>query len=363
MSFRRKLLYRLLLVASAVVLTDCLSFFALSAFWDDHFFESEVTELLDRLKPVQDFLDPAEPPADDQLAVGIFGGSVADAFGDHLQHTVSAHGVARDWEARTGRQVIIRSLGHDGMAQPGQLNMLHLHAQSIDVAIFLDGFNEAMEWELPGCAGAARFWQGYEGDPGQVFAPLRESLEPLRAMADQSLYGVFQFSALFRIYLRHVDHTRRNRVLDYMTGVGLDTVDAARPAHGPDSVAPVWADCVNRSAEYAERLGVRAFFFLQPNQHVSGSKPLSVQELALIDEGEYCDPEERARFSTVDGVYGDMREAIGELRADGIRVTALSWLFREVTHTVYRAGCCHCNDRGNDRMAAAILDVVLSNLD
>jgi len=354
----KKLVARLLLAVIAFGLTDCLSLAVLSKVWGDRFFQEDLDELLASLSSVQDFLDPAEPAPDDALAIGIFGGSVAGSFGDHVVRALPSLEVVSDWEARTGRQVIVRSLGYNGIAQPGPYNQLHLHAPVLDVAVFLDGFNEATFEGLPSCESAEAYWRSHDRDAAEAFAPLRDDLESLHAMAHRPLYRLLRYSALFRAYLRHLDTAQPAANVEFMVYLGIDE------ERGDDEllVSPTegWVDCVRRSAEYAESEEIHAFFFLQPNQHVASSKPFSDAELRIFDDPLECGPERSARHEAVDGIYADMRAAIPELVDEGVGVFDLSWLFREVGETLYADCCCHFNRRGNERLADEILGTVLS---
>jgi hypothetical protein len=101
--------------------------------------------------------------------------------------------------------------------------------------------------------------------------------------------------------------------------------------------------------------GIAYYHFLQPNQYVAGSKPFSdwEREHAIRVDNRYAD-------GVVAG-YPLLREAGLRLREGGVRFVDLSGIFRDAAETIYFDDCCHMNERGHARLAAAIAERMLSD--
>ena len=85
------------------------------------------------------------------------------------------------------------------------------------------------------------------------------------------------------------------------------------------------------------------YFFLQPNQYVKHSKPVSVEERATAINSEVAD-------------YHGCPDQ--DLASEGVPVFDLTGIFHETPATVYVDACCHLNERGNQVMAQQIVSVI-----
>jgi hypothetical protein len=100
--------------------------------------------------------------------------------------------------------------------------------------------------------------------------------------------------------------------------------------------------------DLAAARGIAYAHFLQPNQYVPGSKPLSGEErrTGFREDHPY-------RAVVVEG-WPHMRAAGAELRAAGVAFHDLTGLFTERRETLYVDDCCHLNPRGNELLGEAI---------
>ena len=97
--------------------------------------------------------------------------------------------------------------------------------------------------------------------------------------------------------------------------------------------------------------GIRAYFFLQPNQWVAGSKPFSDDETPLLTN--YPAGEE------IGARYALLKQKIRELQADGVAAFDLTGLYAKESRTVYVDACCHVNELGNELLAERIADTIV----
>jgi len=99
-----------------------------------------------------------------------------------------------------------------------------------------------------------------------------------------------------------------------------------------------------------KRTGKPVVFFLQPNQYLKGSKPLSEEEKRIA-----IDPH---RVEDTNEMMMSLRRAVQDLRHDGVPIFDLTGIFSDITETVYKDDCCHLNDLGNQIMADAVVSKI-----
>src|SRR5438876_802485 len=96
--------------------------------------------------------------------------------------------------------------------------------------------------------------------------------------------------------------------------------------------------------------GARYYHFLQPNQYVPGSKPISVSEAAVASNAAY-------RQIGASG-HSLLQKAGRALATDGIRFIDLSRVFADHPEPLYVDSCCHVDVRGNTIVADAIFETI-----
>jgi lysophospholipase L1-like esterase len=101
-----------------------------------------------------------------------------------------------------------------------------------------------------------------------------------------------------------------------------------------------------------ERAGKPVYFFLQPNQYLKDSKPLSEQERRLA-----IDP---LRVEGTHEMMTLLKAAVQDLHHSGVPGADLTGIFASTTETVYKDDCCHLNALGNQIMADTIVSNVMT---
>ncbi len=110
-------------------------------------------------------------------------------------------------------------------------------------------------------------------------------------------------------------------------------------------IADLWKKSSEQMRAVAENSGASYLHFLQPNQYVADSKPLSDEELAIAWAPQR--PWSRAATSG----YSFLQSAGRGLVADGVDFHDLSLIFQNHQETIYRDVCCHYNDHGYEILA------------
>lgn len=315
------------------------------------------------------------PPAvagSDDLRIGVFGGSVAFIFStageDALAHELVKLGVVGGAD-----RVEVVSYALPGYKQPQQLMtlayMLSL-GERLDVVVNLDGFNDVTLGLLENAS--------HKVHP---FYPRRwrDRVRSLPDLRHRNLLGEVGY-----LHSRRVELARsfaatplRLTVTGNLVWRALDRRAAGAAAGAEARLAayrtPRWWPAVSRGPDFQEdpdailagsvalwqrtsrqmhdlcaARGIAYHHFLQPNQYVPGSKPLSAAERsrAYVADGDY------ARL--VPEAYPLLRRAGRELASEGVSFHDLTDVFAGIEEPLYIDGCCHFNLRGNQILATAI---------
>ena len=316
----------------------------------------------------------------DTVVMGVFGGSVAENFARSggPQRVFSA---LQSLPEFGGKRLVLLNASHVSYKQPQALMTLAYLLSlgvKLDLVILLDGFNDV--------AGAAAEYQKTGLFPlfpsrwAQRVANL-DTATGLRSLigeiayrkqqrarwADWLAHSRLRYSPtaalVFSLYDRSVEEALAAGRAELAYGRSEQPLDYL--ATGPRyDAAGLYADLVYAWAEgsismnaLAREDGFRFFHFLQPNQHVPRSKPMSPEEVAVaIRGGDVFAPH-------VEKGYPLLREKGEELRRRGVAFHDLTLLFADIREPLYVDNCCHVGKRGNELMADAIAAAIRDDLD
>lgn len=310
----------------------------------------------------------------ERLIVGICGGSVAWQFSYCAEERLRAG--LQQLPLFSGREIVIVRLAAPGYKQPQGLQLLtyllSLGAE-FDVLINLDGFNEIvlpLLENIPSEITPAypRMWHLRMldcVDPAD-FA-LSERLRQIRAKRQAAAQWGYhhpcgrlpsaQLSWSLRDRIWHYELVRLQAELTAGKAARGTTFLQRGPRQPPLSTAAVleesaaiWERCSLQLHRLCEANDMTYLHFLQPNQYVAGSKPLSEFEL------ERCYWQDSAVRQTVMAGYPLLLERVQQLRAAGVNCTDLTQAFAKTTETLYVDPWCHFNELGNLILAETVLD-------
>jgi len=314
----------------------------------------------------ENHIQPADPK---KLVIAIMGGSVAvhlasdDAACDVLKSELKKVG------ALQGKEIVVLNLANLAFKEPQGLLVISdvlSRGGRVDMVIALDGFNEIA---LPEAFGNV----GHGISP---FYPMQWWRFAMESTLEARVWLASVFSK--PIVSRSIAANLIWRVADAQLA-RLD-VSAGRPADpavrlssdrriflGPAAAYATRRDLYmdiavqwGRSAVLLNNImaaqGGFYFHFLQPNQYVTGSKPLTPHESEVA-----INPGSRFREPVEIG-YPYLR-AMGEsLRSAGVWFEDLTAVFTDVHQQVYIDKCCHVNKDGNAILAKAIATAVATHL-
>lgn len=309
--------------------------------------------------------------------IAVTGGSLAEEFCQFGWPTLR-DALQTSPEFR-GRRLKIVRLALEGYKQPQQSLLLHyllsLGAE-FDFVINLDGFNEVA---LP----------DVENVPNRVFAAFPRAWH-VRAMDSHDLPSLRIIGQV--VHLQDCDRARAKsfaqrpwRWLPTATLVwavghrGIkneevklhfelqaaqrdrrlgDVLGPAEKFESPEVLyrhcATIWRNSSRLMHDLCLERGIRYLHFLQPNQHLPGTKVLSPEERSLERKLNLSWPR------AVEQGYPLLIKLGIELKAAGVEFHDLTLLFESNTQTTYRDDCCHLNDAGNAILAQQIADAIKS---
>jgi hypothetical protein len=302
------------------------------------------------------------------VIVGVTGGSVAWNFARQAGARLSEE--LRRSPAFAGRRIEIRELGHFAWKQPQQLTALAYYLAlggRLDVLVNLDGHNEVVDaatawraglfpaypylWrpltrntlsrEQARQIGAIAFWRDLRIDAARAFARL-----------DPSLTAGVLWEAIDAVVARRIVEASAEgeapAAAAVTDGPGVSRRFATR-AEFLEFCARLWRDSSIRMKSLAEGAGAAYFHFLQPNQYVPGSKPLSDDERRRAYEPHRSGV--RVGYPHLDALVPDLERA-------GVSFHSLVDAFADLHETIYVDACCHLNERGNEILAGRIAKVI-----
>jgi hypothetical protein len=301
----------------------------------------------------------------DTLVVGVFGGSVAQFFGEGSAVERAFAGLAN------GRRVVTVNAAIGGGKQPQSLlalaYLLSVGAH-FDVVLLLDGFNEVALHPAENAAHGVsplypRGWAALVGgldaapEARRLLAVVATLSELRETIARELATSVLRRSSTAVLSARLVDRTlasmvseRRLRLLKTRVVAYDYSVRGPRwPVPGGDALYRSLAEMWVQSAVQMERLcranDIRFVHVLQPNQY-AGAKPMGPAErrAAWLEDQPYYEPARRG--------YPFLREA--SVLLEDVEFFDLTAVFDGISEPLYVDTCCHFNARGNEVLAEAI---------
>jgi hypothetical protein len=316
---------------------------------------------------------------DDQLVVGIFGGSVARNFGygpgvERLAERLRA------LPQYAGRSIVFSVPALGGYKQPQPLlafaYLLSLGAH-FDLVIEIDGFNEValpVYENMPKDVAPfyPRSWYFLAEDLPRDLQIARGAIaaaeRDIEAWSETYRGSVLRFSYLAGVvreihdrWLLRCIQAAKEELIAAAARPASYAVTGPRRAYGSDAelyadLARIWSRGSLEMHRLAAAHAIPYFHFLQPNQYVPDSKPLTPRER----EAAYLEGHAYQR-SVVAG-YPRLLEEGAQLRARGVRFFDLTRIFAGHTESLYVDPCCHFGNDGDVILGDAIGSAIAAPL-
>ena len=302
---------------------------------------------------------------EDPVVIGFLGGSVAYQVHSYLERAL------RRWFAVNRRPPpALLNWAAGGASQPEQtmlvVNTLLLGGE-VDFIINLDGVNEIINGarhrkrgHFPFFPHQWRFQVGLTAEEvllaGRI-GVLRREQARLAAVRETS---PLRRSALFGLMNRYRQESVAAEIIRRNHELAATQSAYNLEKHGPRSwmetedetlaaAARLWYRSSLMLARLAELAGAEYYHFLQPNQYAPEARPLSPEErdIAYKPDG--------ATGAFLTKGYPLLTRVHQDLPKQGINYFDLTGIFAGHPEILYIDDCCHLNDRGNELLAAAMV--------
>lgn len=310
-----------------------------------------------------------------KILVAITGGSVAYQLAGNGRRALEE--ALRAFPEYSDKQFSFVSLAIPGFKQPQQLMtlayFLSLGAE-YDILINLDGFNEislAQSENIPRGVAAVypRSWEQRVDfqSIAQADAEIRYLNEKRAEWKSRYEFTPLKWSWSVRLAWALLDKNFsqkiwRRRAVPSPDPVQMNSknyVRAGPSAYGTGAVlenlTSIWSNSSRAIAALAKANDIRYFHFLQPNQYVAGSKPMSDAERRMaIAPGGYGQWPEKA--------YPSLQREGEKLVADGIHFHDVTSVFKSVTNQIYVDVCCHVTAEGDNILAKKMGELIVEDM-
>lgn len=325
---------------------------------------------------------------DDVYNIVVTGGSVANIF-YITEHAAIQKFFEQHNEITKCKKVQVFGFTNWGYKEPQQLiiiNDLIAQGAHFDLVINIDGLNEMiipiynniqnnvypfypLRWDI-------ETRDDRESSYGQTKIELEKTKQlrsKLAGIIDSIKITSFTKEA-FWLFFDNLLNSRKQRILNELKDAKVSlfygnnlTLNSARKAvvgtpNLPSRDMAPWlllewarASVLLHNAVLAQ--GGRYFHFLQPNQYLTGSKPLSRrEETDFVNKSSFL-------YENVNPSYQMLREGGEVLRKSGIDFFDATQVFASTPDELYINDCCHFNKKGNDIFLDFITNALMKNLE
>lgn len=297
--------------------------------------------------------------------VAILGGSVASNFALHEMEKIKngRPNIFSLIESKAptlfrGKKPRILNLAVDGHKQPQQYFISAYYLEKIQMAITIDGFNEVgfappvdFPMAFPGLS-SVLFSKGPERNEkiAQIARLIEKQLAITRFLNDSFFKNLHVARKTWQIY---IFLTNKKLLKLSQENSQLASQEKLLPLQQRlEKQASVWKKYALLQAQLYRAQNIPHYHFLQPNQHVKGTKVLSAEEEKLFAREQI--------FDSVSDGYHWLKMAQQQVLAQGYSVFSLTDIYKNTAETVYSDSCCHLNSLGNEILRAKIVETILN---
>jgi len=308
---------------------------------------------------IMDF--PYQKQNENQVVIGIFGGSVAQQLAGYAQTIEARNTLKNKIPVLKNKEIVILNLALEGGRQPQQYFILSFFEQMFDFVINIEGENE------------------FHLMPPKIFPvefhPYLESLYPevpLKTLGMKILMYKETLSIISEIFANsfllksHTGFIVWNSIKDYLINKeiftykllekkpikkefykGLSDKEYAKKA------IDAWARFVRLESKLLEKLNIPYAFFVQPTQYLPGSKILSKKERRFAFA--------LSSLEQVKESYLKLNKMAKKFKSEKINYFSLSRVFKGNRKTIFVDSCCHINQEGNQIVWEKIVEIISEN--
>ena len=313
-----------------------------------------------------------------EFVVGVFGGSFAQDIRKRIPRKELIQGILPLVRGKGYTSVRMLNFAIGGHRMPQTLFTFYYYFDMIDMAVFLDGFNEyfglPLESELSGYRQSFDFPMGpnwkllsatsITDDTRLLQLKVAEIRDRQWSWLDIAGKIPFRYSMLCQTFWKVYNNFLEQEARQFLNRiVALREVPKRygfidRLGQSDEAILKHYFNKYGARLAYAARTcrdNSKPFFhFIQPNQYVTGSKRYSPEEekIALSERN-------NPRLKKTDAMYNHLKWVSKNLRFQGIFSSySLVMHFSDNAETLYRDSCCHMNEKGMGLVAEAIIESI-----
>ena len=311
----------------------------------------------------------AMPPqtGPDTVVIGLLGGSLAWELAPYFQNALTRHFN----DQNLPKEPVVIPLAYPAMKQPQQLyiaSFMLTMGGHFDLLVNLDGYNELYHSYLNFAQDVFPFFPGrWENlvfltrDEIALAGQIRAARDQLTQLQQAAPASPFRYTALYGILHRYQLQQAQTRILQLNYDLANQNSARSLEQQGPylpfRDAAQVHQEAVRvwyRSSALLSRLAATAgadyYHFLQPNQYIPDTKPLSPEE-----QRDFYIPSMLPRTDYAN-TYPVLQQFGSDLQQQGVHYFDLAPIFNDRPETLYRDICCHLNPRGYELLATAMVE-------
>jgi hypothetical protein len=288
--------------------------------------------------------------------IAILGGSVAENFGNFLSENPEYLALLRQSVPEIGsKNIRVVNLALGGYKQPQQFFVASFYLDRIDLLINFDGFNEMMSqdyWplfptEFPtlslkfyGGGAIAKLWSAVGNLLKWTYRAINFTPVHVRGLRHSNTYFLFW----------EVSHRILYRMIAFVNDRFLAATVGAGSGSHLDKKLAIWKKYTVMESRLAGIYHKPAVFFLQPNQYLRDSKPLSLEERTNAFDPTMADATNNSLCLA--------QAAVTDISSEGVKIYDLTGVFAGIQETLYTDPCCHFNRRGNEIVAKTMIGII-----
>ena len=309
---------------------------------------------------------PPRQTGADRVVIGVSGGSVADQAIPYFRRAVRQYFA----DNALAKEPVIIDLAQIAKRQPMQLgtvNYLLAMGGAFDIIVNLDGFNELLfsyrnfhDGLFPFYPASWDWLNHWTMEEIALVGQIRGLRDEQAELRQAGRARPFHFSAAYGLINRYRRQSVANRISQLNHALTETQSGYSLQRHGPrgnfrdvsavhHEAVRVWYRSSALLAYSAQAAGADYYHFLQPNLHLPDSKPLSPVELRR-----FYSPA-RLSLTGYPETYAQLTQYGQELQRRQVNYFDLTRIFVDHPETLYADRCCHLNDRGNELLAAAMV--------
>lgn len=341
----------------------------------------------DRMRGYQSLLNGKDFPAPspDRAIVAITGGSVAYGVANNSTKGKLEQALSTIPEFKN-KEIIIYTFAVGGYKQPQQLFAIQyylLMGAHFDMIINFDGFNDIVLPQVENIPFQTnpffprnwyqRVFHGVERRQSKTFLGRQAYFKEQRSIyAEQMNESMFRRSALKSLLWKLKDDSLKRAIAQaeiayledakklprinskmIISGTKFETEDYDLMLR---SIAQFWRRSSEQLEEVATANNIKYYHFLQPNQYVQGSKPMTDEErkIAFLEDSPVRHPYAKA----AELGYPHLISEGAILVESEVAFYDLTMMFKDNREILYFDACCHFNSKGYDYIIDTMVDSI-----